>query len=57
MRLTNAMTAASIVQNPIGMKMRDTVMDVIGHLPRARKEMTRYDSLSSLQFAGEVVAA
>ena len=40
-RLTNAMTTASIVKNPVGMKARDTVMDVIGHLPRARKEMTR----------------
>lgn len=38
-RLTNAMTSASVAQNPLAMKLRDTVMSVIGHIPAARKEM------------------
>jgi hypothetical protein len=33
------MTTASVAKNPIVRKARDTVVTLIGHLPRARKQM------------------
>jgi hypothetical protein len=33
------MTTASVAENPIVRKARDTVLTLIGHLPRARKQM------------------
>ena len=38
-RLTNIMTSASVAENPLAMKLRDLAMNVIGHLPPARKQM------------------
>jgi 2-polyprenyl-6-methoxyphenol hydroxylase-like FAD-dependent oxidoreductase len=38
-RLTNAMTMASVAENPIARKARDAILTIAGRLPAARRQM------------------
>lgn len=33
------MTMASIVENPVGRTVRDTIFGIVGHLPPVRRQM------------------